>query len=167
MNAVVKQSIAGVAPPETSEVTTMIVWPSIANSPMGRLMGRLFALGDPDSAFRLGKLFMLPAIPIAMALYFKNVAPIVGQRYRLTNRRVVILNGMSGVDGQFVDLDRFDAIDLDILPGQAWYHAGDLVFRRGPIEVLRLRGVSRPETFRQVCMKAHQSFVGVKKSHHA
>ena len=165
MTAVVKQSIAGVAPPATSEVTNMIVWPSIACFPLGRLLGRLFALGSADSAFRIGKLFMLPAIPIAMALYFKNVLPIFAQRYRLTNRRVMIQNGLSASDGQFVDLDRFDSIEVDVLPGQEWYHAGDLVFRGNGIEKLRLRGVSRPETFRQVCMKAHLSFVGVKKSH--
>ena len=59
-------------------------------------------------------------------------------------------------------LDRFDEIEVEVLPGQEWYFAGDLVFKRGDDVTLRLRGVSRPESFRQVCMKAHLSHVGVR-----
>jgi serine protease Do len=55
-----------------------------------------------------------------------------------------------------------DAIDLVVQPGQEWYDCGDLVFRRGPIETLRLSGVSRPEPFRQTCLKVRQSYVSVK-----
>ena len=62
---------------------------------------------------------------------------------------------------QYVDLDRFDAIDVAVSPGQEWYAAGDLVFRRGAIETLRLPGVSRPESFRQTCLKARQAYVAV------
>ena len=49
----------------------------------------------------------------------------------------------------------FDAIDVQVMKGEGWYHAGDLVFRRGTVETFRLCGVSRPEAFRQTCMKAH------------
>jgi hypothetical protein len=85
-------------------------------------------------------------------------------RYRLTNRRVIIERGLAAREEQYVDLDRFDAIDVVVLPGQEWYPAGDLIFRRGTVETFRLRGVMRPETFRQTCMKAHQAFVGVRKA---
>jgi hypothetical protein len=83
------------------------------------------------------------------------------KRYRLTNRRVAIERGVNPRVEQFVDLDRFDAIDLVVKPGQEWYAAGDLVFRRGPIETLRLPGVSRPESFRRVCLEARQAYVSV------
>ena len=65
---------------------------------------------------------------------------------------------------RFVDLDRFDTIETVILPGQQWYHAGDLVFRRGGVETFRLAGVSRPESFRHTCLKARMSYVGVQKA---
>jgi hypothetical protein len=74
---------------------------------------------------------------------------------------VAIERGVNPRVEQFVDLDRFDAIDLVVKPGQEWYAAGDLVFRRGPIETLRLPGVSRPESFRRVCLEARQAYVSV------
>ena len=62
-----------------------------------------------------------------------------------------------------IALDRFTGIDLVVQPGQAWFKAGDLVFRNGLIETFRIDGVPRPETFRQTCLKANMSFVGVKQ----
>jgi hypothetical protein len=32
------------------------------------------------------------------------------------------------------------------------------------METLRLLGVSRPETFRQTCLKAHAAYVGVQQA---
>jgi hypothetical protein len=77
---------------------------------------------------------------------------------------VIIERGVSGRIDQYVDLDRFDAIDVVVLPGQEWYPAGDLIFRRGSVETFRLRGVLRPETFRQACMKAHLAYVSVRRA---
>jgi hypothetical protein len=52
---------------------------------------------------------------------------------------------------------------VDVRPGQEWYPAGDLIFKKGQVETFRLPGVSRPESFRQTCLKARQSFDAVKK----
>ncbi len=113
-----------------------------------------------------------------------TVTPANGASYRLTNRRLVELRnelrfriGLSKrgfwipkIDFIFeqevksIHLDRFDSIEVEVLPGQAWYHAGDLVFRDGGTETFRLSGVSRPETFRATCMKSHMAYVGVKKA---
>jgi len=62
------------------------------------------------------------------------------------------------VPERWVELSRFDAIDVIVRPGQAWYPAGDLIFRKGQVETFRLEGVSRPETFRQTCLKAHHGY---------
>ncbi len=62
-----------------------------------------------------------------------------------------------------IDLDRFDTIEIDCKPGQAWFAAGDLVFKRGDVETFRLEGVSRPESFRQTCNKSAMSYVAVKQ----
>ena len=51
-----------------------------------------------------------------------------------------------------------------IRPGQEWYPAGDLIFRKGKIETFQLQGVRRPETFRQTIMKTRDAYVGVKKA---
>jgi hypothetical protein len=159
-----KQAIAGVMPSQVGEATIMMVWPSIAATPLGRFFGRLYGIRAGFSIFTVGNLVALMSIPIMVPLYFARKAPFWMQRYRLTNRRVLIERGIHGRAEQYVDLDRFDTIEVVVLPGQEWYPAGDLVFRRGAIETFRLRGVQRPETFRQTCLKAHQAYVGVRKA---
>lgn len=159
------QAIAGVSPAETKEMTVMTVWPSVAMFGLGRTLGKLYAIRWPDVyIFRLGHLIALAAIPLSLVLFFMRIAPGIARRYRLTNRRIVVERGITGVEEGHVDLDRFDSITIDVLPGQAWYDAGDLVFRHGNVETFRLAGVSRPEAFRQTCVKAHMAYVGVKRS---
>jgi hypothetical protein len=158
-----KQAIAGVAPPQSSEVTIMTVWPTLGASNLGRTLGKLYAIKAGPWIFTVGNLIALCSIPIALPLFFWMLSPWATQRYRLTNRRLVVQRGLKAIDERWVELDRFDSIEVVVLPGQEWYHAGDLVFRNGPVETMRLPGVSRPETFRQTCLKARHSFVGVKK----
>ena len=180
-----KQAISGVAPPQLGEVTVMTVWPSIAASPMGRRLGRLYGIRSGLGLLTVGKLMMLATIPLALALFIISLAPPVpffgrfNQRYRLTNRRVMkthdrltwkfwyVIPHPSFIFAEissFVGLDRFDTIEVLVLPGQEWYPAGDLVFKRGNVETFRLEGVPRPETFRQTCLKARMSYAGVSKA---
>jgi hypothetical protein len=156
--------ISGVAPAAVRETTVMTVWPSNAKYSLGRMLGQLYAITWPDIYFfRLGRLIALASIPVALVLFFLRILPGVGTRYRLTNRRILVERGIAGKLDKAVDLDRFDAIEIDVQPGQAWYDAGDLVFKLGNVETFRLEGVSRPDAFRSTCFKAHQSYVGVRK----
>jgi hypothetical protein len=160
-----KQAIAGVAPPDLAEVTIMTVWPTIAANPLGRALGRMYTnRAGIGPIFTVGKLKMLLTIPVALVLFGLSLAPWACRRYRLTNRRVIIQNRPRPVDERWIGLDEFDAIDVVVLPGQEWYPAGDLIFRRGKVETFRLSGVSRPETFRQTCLKAQRSYVGVRRA---
>ena len=83
-------------------------------------------------------------------------------RYNRPNRRIIVERGLKGVLDKAVDLDRFDTVTIDVLPGQGWYHAGDLVFKLGNVETFRLEGVSRPAAFRETCLKSHQAHSTVK-----
>jgi Bacterial PH domain len=160
----VSQPIAGVVPAETKEATVMTVWPSVARYGLGRTLGSLFAIRWPDIYFfRVGNFLALLAIPVALVLYFMRIAPFIGIRYRLTNRRIIVERGLTGAEDKAVDLDRFDTINIEVLPGQAWYDAGDLVFRLGNVETFRLEGVSRPAAFRETCLKSHAAHAGVKR----
>ncbi len=174
-----KQPVAGVFPSDLGEVTVMVVWPSIAATSWGRFWGRLFGsefgfcvYGIPVT---LGRLWMLISIPFILPLYFHMLVPrlpfvIAGmentacRRYRLTNRRVVIEHGLGGAVYRSAAFDRFDTVDIEVLSGQEAYPAGDLVFRAGQIETLRLPGVPRPEAFRHACLKARQACVGVREA---
>ena len=161
-----KQAIAGVAPPEQEETTIMVVWPSVACRSLGRLLGRLYAIRFPDIyIFRLGNLFALTFIPLALMLYFSRILPFIGRRYTLTNRRMVVQTGLTGatIDGATsIPLDSFDDIRVIQRQGDAWYDAGDLEFYQGDTKVGQLVGVSRPDSFRATCLKAHSGFVGVQ-----
>ncbi len=175
------QPIAGVSPPDLRETTIMTVWPSIAASGIGQTLGRMFQIKAGIWVFTVGNLLALLSIPLVLGLIFHSlvfnflaaipllgllVAPIAGtvKRYVLTNRRVMIATGLIPKPSQYVDLDRFDTVEVVIRPGQEWYPAGDLIFRKGKIETFQLKGVRRPETFRQTIMKTRDAYVGVKKA---
>ena len=151
-----KQAIAGVTPAELGEATIMTTVPSIAATSLGRTLGQLYSIDSGLSrSLTFGRLITLLSIPVALPLWVGfHLTPGYLKRYRLTNRRLLILRGITAKEEAAVSLDDFDAIDIVVRPGQAWYPAGDLVFRKGTIETFRLYGVSRPEAFRQVCLKA-------------
>ena len=153
--------IAGVVPPSVREATVMSVWPSVASTGLGRALGRLYRIRDGLGPVSVGRLALLATVPLGLMLYLSLRLPWAIRRYRLTNRRVIIERGVNPVVEQYADLDRFDAIDVVVRPGQEWYAAGDLVFRKGQIETLRLVGVSRPESFRRTCLEARQGYVAV------
>jgi len=158
-----KRAIAGVVPAETNEVAVMTIWPSVAVFGAGRFLGRLYAVGWPDiHILRLGNLFALLSIPLALPLYFCRILPGIGRRYTLTNRRVVIQTAITGVELDAIALDSFDSVEVAPLAGQTWFDAGDLSFCHDGREVFRLGGVSRPEVFRQTCLKSQRAYVGVK-----
>lgn len=181
-----KQAIAGVVPPESGEVTIMEVWPSLAALGGGRFWGRLY--GNRSGAtvpgtpivLSIGKIIALLSIPLVLPIYFLMLLPCFlylpklgplprvfvsnpwARRYRLTNRRVIIERASGEVEAS-VGLENFDQIDVEVLPGQEWYPAGELIFRQGKVETFRLSGVPRPETFRQTCLKAQRAHSSVKK----
>ena len=150
---------AGVAPDATNEILIMTVWPSLAARTDGRALGRIYeidsgidVLGIPIT---VGRILALLSAPFVVPLFFMTLNPFSAIRYRLTNRRVIVEKGWRGGEVASVSLDRFDNIQVEVLPGQAWYRAGDLVFRLGQTETFRLPGVPNPEPFRHTCMGAH------------
>ena len=177
-----KQAIAGIAPTTEREVEVMTVWPSNSAYGLGRFHGRLYGNRTGAYVFTVGNLFCLLSIPGAIALYLLKLAPWIGKRYGVTNKRVVEYrsqlrretNRVLGIPWPFrfhfqivskaVELDRFDDIEIEVRPGQEWYHAGDLVFRHGEVETFRLEGVTRPESFRATCLKSQRAFVGIQQA---
>jgi hypothetical protein len=153
-----KQPIAGVAPPQLSEVTVATVWPSIAATSLGQRLGRLYAIDRGLPWLSIGKLMAVASIPVVLPLFFWMLRPHSSRRYRVTNRRVIVERGVRGHLERAVELHAFDRVEIDVRSGQAWYPAGDLVLFEGDQEVLRLAGVPRPEGFRQTIVKAARAF---------
>lgn len=152
------QPIAGVAPPDLSEVTVAVVWPSIAATSLGRRLGRLYAIDRGLGWLTLGKLAALVSIPVVLPLFFWMLRPGSSRRYRVTNRRLLIERGVRGNLEHAVALRAIDRVEIDTLPGQAWYPAGDLVLIEGDREVARLAGVPRPEGFRQTILRTARAY---------
>jgi hypothetical protein len=157
----VKGPVSGVVPPSVAEATIMTVWPSVAATSLGWTLGLLYRIKEGFGPVSIGRVALLATVPLGLMLYLSMRAPWAIRRYRLTNRRVVVEQGINPQVKQFVLLNGFDAIDVEVSSGQEWYAAGDLVFRRGPVETLRLPGVSRPESFRRVCLEAQQAYGSV------
>ena len=155
--------VSGVVPPAVAEATIMTVWPSVGSTGLGKALGRLYRIREGFGPISIGRLALLATIPVGLTLYLSLRLPWAIKRYRLTNRRVSIEQGINPRVMQYVTLDAFDAIDLQVSPGQEWFACGDLVFRRGQIETLRLPGVSRPESFRRICLEARQAYVGAAR----
>jgi hypothetical protein len=160
----VLQSIAGVTPPSTAEVTVMTAWPSVGGTSIGKFLGRLYRIHLGFGPVRIGRLALLMTMPAGLMLYLSMRLPWAICRFQVTNRRVTVNRGVRAAVERFVELSRFDTIELVVQPGQEWFDCGDLVFRNGPVETLRLNGVSRPEPFRRVCLEVRQSYVGVQEA---
>ena len=149
---------------ETPEKPSKTVWPTIGATGLGRLVGRLCGVSVGfGRVLTLGKLLAIASIPLALVAFFWQLLPWSCRRYRVTSRRIVVLRGMRRREIAWTALDAFDAIEIRVLPGQAWLQSGDLVFLQDGREVLRLSGVCRPEIFRRVCLEAQATFTSMRK----
>jgi hypothetical protein len=158
------QPIAGVTPSEIAEVSCKVVWPTIGATQAGRLVGQLAAVRTGwGELFSLGRLLAVATIPLSLAVFFWQLMPYVCRRYTLSNRRIIIRKGLMPVDERWIGLDEFDRLEVEVLPGQQWLHAGELVFYCAGSEVFRLSGVSRPEVLRHVCLTAQNALTSVRE----
>lgn len=160
----VRQSIAGVTPPSTAEVVVMTAWPSVGSTGIGQVLGRMYRIQSGFGPVRIGRLALLMTMPVGLMLYLSMRLPWAICRFQVTNRRVTVNRGVQATVERFVELNRFDTVELVVQPGQKWFDCGDLIFRNGAVETLRLNGVSRPEPFRRVCLEVRQSYVGVEEA---
>lgn len=149
---------------EFRETRAKVVWPTIGATAPGRFVGRLAGIRlGLGSFFTLGTLFAVATIPISLVVFAWQLLPFVMQRYYLTNRRVVIQKGLTRIDVRSVGLDEFDAMRVEVLPGQAWLRCGELLFLRDGHEVFRLSGVPRPDTFREICARQQRTCAAVAR----
>ena len=150
--------------PTISELPAMTVWPSIAAFPLGRKVGQLCSISvGIGKFFTLGKLMALATIPLSLGLFFWRLAPGVAKRYVLTTKRIVVRKGLGAVEGEAIGLEEFESIDVEVLPGQDFLRAGDLVFKSDGKEAFRLAGVQHPEGFRQACLRGQQALLAVSQ----
>lgn len=139
---------------EIGETPSKVVWPTIGAIGCGRFVGRLCAIRvGVGSFFTLGKLMALATIPLSLSVFAWQLLPVVLRRYCLTSRRLVVQKGLTRAEERSIGLDEFDTVEIRVLPGQEWLHAGEVLFLRDGQEMFRLSGVPRPQVFREICLK--------------
>ncbi|MBL8848639.1 MAG: hypothetical protein JNG89_03105 [Planctomycetaceae bacterium] len=150
------QPISGVS--AGRETVIEDVFPSISASGLGRFLGQLMdSIPVSINGIRFSQVLFGPVVaPLALVGYlqFKVTGPV----YLLTNRSVQTLTALSRNLIQTVALSDIDNIEIRVLPGQAFYQAGDLLLLNARGDVLMtLAGIPRPARFRQVILDAREA----------
>ncbi len=144
------QVVTGLVPPQLGEAVIREEWPTIIGSsvPGVGAVGRLAALLSDTIILRpIAWLLMLP-------LLVKRVAPVLGKKYRLTNRRLMIVPFGLKKPRREIALADIETVKVDPHSYSAYYRCANLdVYSNGQV-AMRLRGVRDPESFRLAILNA-------------
>lgn len=150
-----RQAVAGLMPPQLGEAMIREVWPTIRSVSAG-LAGL--------SAKLIRSVFLAPLGWMLNGLLFgRKFAPVLCQRYTLTNRRLMVQRGWKPAPVQEVALTDIDDVRLLADSYDPFYRSGDLQVLSGGKEVLKLIGVPEPESFRQTIVNAVKAWGGPDK----
>jgi hypothetical protein len=159
MSQISKEAIAGVWPVEFGEAFITQTFPSISSTAFGRLLGTIYGLPFP-----IGFIIHIITVPLPVLTALGMYVFSRFRRYQLTSLRVRVRRGIRGSDGPEVRLEDFDEVRIVVLPGQAFYRAGDLeLVSRGQV-ALTLAGVPVVETFQHNILEARAAFVQVQEA---
>ncbi|MGZ0168932.1 MAG: hypothetical protein ACKVHE_05215 [Planctomycetales bacterium] len=156
-------AIIGVSASGETEIRSK--YPSIASTGLGRLLGSIYeSIPVPIWGIKLSNLlFVLPTAPLGVLLYTAN--KLAGERYVLTNRSVQRWAVIGLKQYQSVTLTDVKEIEYVQLPGQEYYHAGDLLLKNAKGDtMLRVQGVKDADIFRQIIEKARDARIGTEES---
>jgi hypothetical protein len=86
------------------------------------------------------------------------VLPFVAVRYRLTDKRIMILRGWKGSISQQVPLAEIDDVQLDPASIDQFFRSADLKIMRGGNAVMTLVAVPDAESFRHAILDARNAW---------
>ncbi len=165
------QAISGVSAGTEAEIMT--AYPTLGATGLGRAIGSLCdavplkTYGIPWWRLIIAAVLAVVVVPIAgtigLVLYF--VTKMTGQRFVLTNRGLQVRQMIGVRLNSQAALSDIKSIDIQELPGQAFYKAADLVVKGGDGKTLvRLEGVQRPAVFRQTILEARDAQQQIEES---
>lgn len=142
--------ITGIVPPDKAEALIRERYPSVARAPAIAGLGRMLT----------GTIILAPLAWLLMSLpFFSKVLPIVGRRYAVTNRRVLIKKGWGGAAAQEVKLADIDDVKMITDANSDFFRAANLdIISNGQV-VMTLRGVPEPESFRHAILNTRNAWV--------
>ncbi|MBI3824066.1 MAG: PH domain-containing protein [Planctomycetes bacterium] len=130
------------------------IWPSVARVPAVANLGKL--LTNTIVLAPLGWLIMA-------GVYFGKVLPFLAVRYRLTDKRIMILRGWKGTIGQQVPLTDIDDVQLDPASIDNFFRSADLKIMHDGNVAMTLKAVPDAEAFRHAIIDARNAWVKVKQ----
>lgn len=158
-----RTAIAGVS--STGEVEIRTKYPSIGHTPIGSLLGSIYeSLPMKIWGVKLSHLlFVLPSAPFAILGYI--ITKVFGERFVLTNRSIQRWASIGRRQIQSVDLTDIVEIAIETTPGMEFYKCGNLHLQDAKGKSLMvLKGVNRPEIFRETLLKSRESRTQVAAS---
>jgi hypothetical protein len=154
--AVPRQAIAGLTPPQLGEVKIREAWPTLRGVQSG-----VASLGSK----LIRTIFLAPLGWLLNGLLFgKKFMPFACKRYTLTNRRLMVQHGWKPAPVQEVALKDIDDVRLDAASYDAFYRSGDLDVLSADKVVLKLVGVPEPDSFRHAILNAVKAWGGPEKT---
>lgn len=148
-----QQAITGVIAPELAEGLIREVYPSVASKPGIASLGRMLT----------GTIILAPLGWIVMGgVYFGKLLPFTMRRYRLTNRRLMILAGWAGKPIKEVALGDIDEVRLAADANSDFFRAANLDVVGNGKYLMTLPGVPDPESFRQAILNARNAWAPAK-----
>ena len=126
------------------------IWPCVKRFPAVANLGKL--LNNTILLAPLGWLIM-------SGVYFGKLLPIIGIRYRLTDKRLMILRGWAGSIQQQVLLADIDDVQLDPDSIDQFFRSADLkIISRGEVALV-LTAVPDAESFRHAIIDSRNAWV--------
>jgi hypothetical protein len=141
------QPITGLTPPEIREALIRVAWPSVSAYPAVAALGRRLILTYLLAP--AGWFLMLP-------FYFLKILPIIGVRYALTNKRVMIQRGWKRAVTSEIALRDIDEVRIDEQTRNHFFRSATIqLLHQGQVKVT-LPAVKEPDVFyhaiRNACM---------------
>jgi hypothetical protein len=149
-------AISGVT--SSAEAPIASVYPSIAATGLGRLLGQIYeSIPLRICGLKLSNLlFVLPTAPIAASIYL--LQKIGGTRYLLTNRALQAWQSLGNMRVASVNLSDISDVEIHQDPGQVFFRAADLfILNKAGVRILTLAGVPFADIFRRTILEARDA----------
>jgi hypothetical protein len=143
------QAVTGLMPPQLGEAIIREEWPTIIGTPIAAPIAPIAVLLSNTIILRpIAWLLMLP-------LLVKRVLPVIGKKYRLTNKRLCLVRFGLKKPYREIALADIDTVKIDPNTYSDYFRCATLeVIRTGGEVAMRLRGVRDPESFRLAILNA-------------
>jgi Bacterial PH domain len=145
----VAQVITGVVPPLLAEGRVREAWPSVQSHPVVATVGLLLTR----------TIVLAPLAWLLMSgVYFGKLLPLVGKRYTLTNRRLMIRRGWKCSVAKEIALADIDDVRAEPDANSNFFRAANLVIVSKGQVVMTLAGVPEPDGFREAILNAQSAW---------